>query len=365
MAGSIPQADRSQPIKALVVDDSLFFRTRITRILNADPELQVVGHAADGREAVNQVRALNPDIVTMDVEMPVMDGISAVREIMRLRPTRIIMLSAHTRAGAEATLNALDAGAADFVTKTVFSTDGGMHLVARIKELVGRAPRRVAPSASPALPVKAPAPPAPSMPIAAAASAIPQRFLAGRQVLAIGASTGGPALIANLLAAVPADFPCPILIAQHMPGTFTECFAARLDRACALSVQEAKSGDVLAPGKVFIAPGGRQTTVGGDAMRAVLTVSDAGDHLYKPSVDVMFTSVAAVFGGSVLALILTGMGSDGVEGGRLLKARGAEIWAQDEASSVVFGMPMVAIKAGIVDRVLSAEELRARLASAS
>ncbi|MBI4696162.1 MAG: chemotaxis response regulator protein-glutamate methylesterase [Gammaproteobacteria bacterium] len=361
MAGSIPQADRSQPIRALVVDDSLFFRTRITRILNADPELQVVGHAADGREAVSQVRALNPDIVTMDVEMPVMDGISAVREIMRLRPTRIIMLSAHTRAGAEATLNALDAGAADFVTKTVFSTDGGMHLVARIKELVGRAPRRATPVAPPAAPAKAPAP---STPVAAAANPIPQRFLAGRQVLAIGASTGGPALIANLLAAVPADFPCPILIAQHMPGTFTECFAARLDRACALSVQEAKPGDVLAPGKVFIAPGGRQTTVGGDAMRAVLTVSDAGDYLYKPSVDVMFTSVAAVFGGSVLALILTGMGSDGVEGGRLLKARGAEIWAQDEASSVVFGMPMVAIKAGIVDRVLSAEELRARLASA-
>lgn len=353
MAGTTPQAQRGRAIRVLVVDDSLFFRTRIARILEADPDLHVVGHAADGVEAIAQVRALKPDAVTMDVEMPVMDGISAVREIMRMRPTKIIMLSAHTRAGAEATLNALEAGAADFVTKAVFSTDGGMHLVARIKELVGRAPR-------PAVPVAAAA-----ATVAAGPAAIPPRFLAGRRLVAIGASTGGPALLARLLAALPADFPCPILVVQHMPGTFTECFAARLDRVCALSVHEAKSGEVLVPGKVLIAPGGRQTMVSGDASRAVVTVTEpADDQLYKPCIDLTFGAIARVFGGAVLALILTGMGADGVEGAKLLKARGAEIWAQDEASSVVFGMPMVAIRAGIVDRVLSAGELEARFASA-
>lgn len=347
-------------IRALVVEDSAFFRGRVMRILNSDPELEVVGFAVDGREAIEKVRALRPHVVTMDVEMPVMDGIAAVREIMRSDPTCIVMLSAHTQAGAEATFNALEAGAADFITKQALAPgagpdDGAGLLLQRIKSLMRRQQRR---SRAPLIHRDTGEAPVGPVPDQATGSGI-----AGKSLLVIGASTGGPALLNKLFAAVDAPFPCPVLIVQHMPATFTRCYAERLDRICPLPVAEAAHGDRLRPGCILIAPGGKQTLVRNDAGRLLIEVRDPlPAEVFKPSVDVTFASVAAACGRSALALVLTGMGSDGCAGGRELFARGAEIWAQDEASSVVFGMPAAVIKAGIAHQVVSVEQLQQRFA---
>lgn len=351
-----------QQIRALVVDDSSFFRARVIRILNADPELSVIGFAADGREALEKARVLNPDIITMDVEMPVMDGIAAVREIMRWRPVPILMLSAHTRAGAEATLSALDAGAVDFVTKQSFtlqsgSDDAALRLVSRIK-LLSRRRLRGAPgrdgstTAAPRL--------TPVRPIGAGRAGV---SLTHKRIVVIGASTGGPALLSALIPALSAKFPCPVLVVQHMPGTFTGCFAARLDRQAAVPVTEAVPGEILQNGHVYIAPGGRQTTIVTDRGNPKFVVSEAdANQLYKPCIDLTFASVASVYRDSALGIVLTGMGSDGCDGSRSLKQHGAEVWAQDEATSAVFGMPMAVIRAGLADRVLGADELRSQLA---
>ncbi len=347
-------------VRVLVVDDSGFFRRRIAEILRADPRLEVVGFAADGAEAVEAAVRLRPDVVTMDVEMPVMDGIEAVRRIMARAPTAILMFSSLTHEGAEATLAALEAGAADFLPKRLQDlaadqAEAGRLLRERVLALAGG--RRVqaaaaAAGASPAVPVRAPRPRLRPVPAA------------GRhELVVIGSSTGGPVALQRVLAALPAAFAAPVVVVQHMPASFTGPFAGRLDRICALEVREAADREPLAPGRVALAPGGRQLYLerADGALRVRLRDPRPGEH-YKPSVDVALASAAETAGAGTLAVIMTGMGADGREGARRLKARGGTVWAQDEASCVIYGMPRAVVEAGLADRVLALEEIGPALA---
>lgn len=343
-------------VRALVVDDSGFFRRRLSEILAADAAIEVIGTAADGAEAVRKTAELKPDVITMDVEMPVMDGITAVRRIMATRPTPILMFSSLTHDGAKATLDALDAGALDFLPKhfeeiATNREEACRELCARVRALAhGARHLSATPGSTPAAAPK----PAPR--------AAPARG-AHYQLVAIGTSTGGPAALQQVLTRLPADFPLPLLLIQHMPGTFTKAFAERLDHLCAIGVREAADGDALTPGTALLAPGGQQMVVERANGRTVVRIqaSPPGQH-YKPSVDTTFASAAKVFPGGVLAVVLTGMGADGREGTRLLKAGGSTVWAQDEASCVVYGMPAAVVEAGLADRVLPLAEIGADIA---
>ena len=349
-------------VRVLVVDDSKFFRRRVTEIINACADLEVVGVAENGEQAIQKVLELKPDVITMDIEMPVMDGISAVRQIMAKRPTPVVMFSSLTSEGAKATLDALDAGAADFLPKRfediAKDRDQAKRLLCEKVHSLGR--RGAAASAArPAAPVVAPkrAPASttslkskPVAPVAAAKSFAPSKGAV--KMLVIGTSTGGPVALQKVLTLLPANFPVPVLVVQHMPGTFTPAFSQRLNQACKVSVKEAADGDVLKPGSVYIAPGGRQMILDARASAPTLRIVDGDASLnYKPSVDVTFSSVSSAFAGPVLAIIMTGMGADGREGARALKRKGAEVWAQDEKSCVVYGMPGAIVDAGLADRV--------------
>ena len=330
-------------VRVLIVDDSGFFRRRLTEIFAADPGIEVVGTAANGQEAVDQVPRLKPDVITMDIEMPIMDGITAVRRIMASRPTPILMFSSLTTEGATATFEALEAGAADYLPKRLedIATDRNVairELTARVRLL---AARRAPPAARP--PTEAPARAPAARPGAA-----------GRySVLAIGASTGGPVALQQVLMALPKDFPLPILLVQHMPATFTGPFAQRLNQMCKISVKEAADGNALMPGQALLAPGGKQMLLEQRAGQVLVRIQEPepGQN-YKPCVDVTFSAVARVFPGKTLALVLTSMGADGREGARLLKQGGSTVWAQDEKSCVVYGMPAAVVEAGLADQVL-------------
>ncbi len=340
--------------RVLVVDDSGFFRRRIVEILEADPGLKVIGTASNGQEAVDQAAALKPDVVTMDIEMPVMDGITAVRRIMRSNPLPVLMFSSLTHDGAKATLDALDAGAVDFLPKRFedIAKDRDrarmllckrIHDVARQGAKAGNA--RLAQRAAPALPV--------------AREHVQTPVRKGHyRVVAIASSTGGPVALAQVLTRLPADFRLPVLVVQHMPASFTPAFASRLDQQCAVSVREARDGDVVSPGQVLIAPGGRQMTFlqEGGEVRVVIDDGDASLH-YKPCADVTFNSIASIFGGKVLSVVLTGMGTDGREGARALKEKGSTVWSQDEATSVIYGMPMAVAEAGLSDRIMALRDI--------
>ncbi|MGN2612162.1 protein-glutamate methylesterase/protein-glutamine glutaminase [Aliivibrio fischeri] len=367
-------------IKVLVVDDSSFFRRRVSEIINSDPRLEVIDVAVNGKEAVEKAKSLKPDVITMDIEMPVMDGISAVREIMKACPTPTLMFSSLTHDGAKATLDALDAGALDFLPKKfediARNRDEAVSLlqkriaeIARKKSFMRRpvlssqststvesrtATTRTATSALTASPVKAPA-----------AAPIAQRFKAtGKkyQLTAIGTSTGGPVALQKILTAIPANYPHPIILVQHMPATFTAAFAARLNNLCKIQVKEAEDGDVLKPGCAYLAPGGLQMMVDGRPGASRLKILDGGERMnYKPCVDVTFGSAAKVYGDKVLSMILTGMGADGREGCRMLKAGGATIWSQDEQSCVVYGMPQAVDKAGLSSESLPLDRIAERM----
>ncbi|MFQ5643420.1 MAG: chemotaxis response regulator protein-glutamate methylesterase [Thiogranum sp.] len=354
------QSKGSTETRVLVVDDSGFFRRRIVEILEADSRIKVVGVAANGKEAVEQVAKLKPDVVTMDIEMPVMDGITAVRHIMSANPLPVLMFSSLTHQGAQATLDALEAGAVDFLPKRfediARDREQAKQLLRNRIHAVARR-RSATPSVQPATPRRTAVKPA-----ATAPSVGRGRF----QVVAIASSTGGPVALAQVLTTLPADFRYPVVVVQHMPGTFTPAFSARLDQQCAVRVKEAGDGDVLEPGTVLIAPGGRQLTFkqAGGAVQASVGDGDADLH-YKPCADVTFNSLASVYGGKTLALVLTGMGADGREGVRTLKQQGAMVWSQDEASSVIYGMPMAVAEAGLSDQVLSLRNIGPALVKAA
>lgn len=344
------------PLKVLIVDDSSFFRNQLKRMLDVDPALTVVDTAANGREAVDKVMALHPDVITMDVEMPVMDGISAVKAIMARRPTPILMFSSVTHDGAQATLDALQAGAVDFLPKKFDAIARDHDEVGRLlRERVRTIGRRAGASLR-----RAGAPQPPPRP----ASRPEARRVSRRpQLVVIGTSTGGPVALQAVLTRIPAGYPFPMLLLQHMPAGFTGAFAERLNQLCRIEVREARDNDPLRPGLALLAPGGQQTTVINRHGSFSVRVEPGDPNLrYKPSVDLSFTSAAEQVGGAVLAVVLTGMGADGREGARALKGKGAEIWAQDEATSVVYGMPMAVKEAGLADQVLPLNEVGTRLA---
>lgn len=356
----------------LVVDDSTFFRRRVKEILDQDPLLNVIGDARDGREAVQKIAELKPDVVTMDVEMPVLDGISAVREIMAEHPVPILMFSSLTHDGAEATLDALDAGALDFLPKkfediagnrkeAIDSLQSKVKALARRKSFLKPIHKGAGTKASPGVTKQTKMFIRSSSLLNEGTSSLRESasvHSSGKQykMLAIGTSTGGPVALQKILQDFSSDFPYPIVLVQHMPGTFTKAFAERLNRLCKITVKEATNGDRLVGGCAYLAPGGRQMLVEGSTRDPRLKVTDASvkeNVTYKPSVDLTFNSIAKVYGGDVLGVILTGMGADGREGCRLLKDKGAKIWAQDEKSSVVYGMPQAVTAANLSEKNLS------------
>jgi two-component system chemotaxis response regulator CheB len=368
------------PIRVLVVDDSRFFRKRITDILEADPNIKVVDSAENGREAVEKASSLQPDVITMDVEMPVMDGITAVRKIMQVNPIPILMFSSLTTDGARATLDALDAGAVDFIPKRFEDISSNSEeakglLRKRVLEIArkgqairpSRAPLSIPSISTPRAQARPATAPVARREMAHAPSPVTSRVRAKEisniKLVAIGTSTGGPVALQTVLSALPADYPLPIVMVQHMPGTFTPAFAQRLDQICAISVKEAQTGDVLKPGLALLAPGGKQMWVTKRGANYVIKIDDGDPSLnYKPCVDITFSSIAEVFHGPTLAIILTGMGADGREGSRLLKQAGAMVWAQDEKSSVVYGMPFAVYDAGLTDKVLPLSDIGPALA---
>ncbi|MGY4532515.1 two-component system chemotaxis response regulator CheB [Pseudomonas sp. TE3786] len=373
-------------VKVLVVDDSGFFRRRVSEILSADSNIQVVGTATNGREAIDQALALKPDVITMDYEMPMMDGITAVRHIMQRCPTPVLMFSSLTHEGARVTLDALDAGAVDFLPKNFEDISRNPEKVKQLLcekvHTIARSNRRYSSfSSAPTAPAAAPAPahapttsttparPAPAAPRptaapaaapAASSSAAPKRK--AYKLLAIGTSTGGPVALQRVLTQLPANFPAPIVLIQHMPAAFTKAFAERLDKLCRISVKEAEDGDQLRPGLALLAPGGKQMMVDG---RGTVKILPGDERLnYRPCVDITFGSASKAYGDKVLAVVLTGMGADGREGARLLKQGGSQVWAQDEASCVIYGMPMAIVKANLADAVYSLDDIGRHLVEA-
>ena len=354
------------PVRVLVVDDSAFFRRRLTEIFESDKHIDVVGTAADGKEAIRQVARLKPDVVTMDIEMPVMDGITSVREIMQKHPTPVLMFSSLTTDGAKATLNALEAGAMDFLPKKMedISQDreaAKRQLCARVRLIGARGLNKTASGKRPVAHLASrPASVAPSV-----TSTPVKRRAGGYRLVVIGTSTGGPVALQQVLTALPKNFPVPILLVQHMPATFTPAFAERLNKLAAIGIKEAQEGDYLKPGVAYLAPGGKQMLLDGKSGGAAIRIVDSdASQTYKPSVDITFGSAAKIFSGDVLAVVLTGMGADGREGCRMLKKNGASVWAQDEASSVIYGMPAAVADAGLADRIVTLKEVASNLVSA-
>ena len=379
-------------VKVLVVDDSSFFRRRVSEILEQDCDIQVIGFAVNGREAVEKAAQLRPDMITMDVEMPVLDGISAVKEIMASNPTPILMFSSLTRDGATATFDALDAGAMDFLPKKfediARNNEDAIKLLQNKVKDIGR--RRLPRTFKAATPPKSVIPAKPTTstlsqrtstltpsikqpdrsfqraaPKAPSGTSIASMRASGKQyqLVAIGTSTGGPVALQTILTQLPANFPHPILLIQHMPAAFTPAFAARLNGLCQIKVKEAQQGDRLQPGTAYLAPGGQQMMVEGrGANRTLRVFEDHSERIsYKPSVDVTFASAAKTYQGDVLAIVLTGMGADGRDGARMLKQTGATIWAQDEKSCVVYGMPQAIANAGLSSESLALNDVAARI----
>jgi two-component system chemotaxis response regulator CheB len=361
-------------VKVLVVDDSGFFRRRVSEILSADPNIQVIGTATNGREAIEQAQALKPDVITMDYEMPMMDGITAVRNIMQRCPTPVLMFSSLTHEGARVTLDALEAGAVDFLPKNFEDISRNpervkqllcekIHTIARSNRRSLSPPPATAPaatSAAQAKPASRPATTTSAQVRPAVTSAAPKRK--SYRLVAIGTSTGGPVALQRVLTQLPANFPAPIVLIQHMPAAFTKAFAERLDKLCRISVKEAEEGDVLRPGLALLAPGGKQMMIDN---RGVVKILPGDERLnYKPCVDITFGSVAKSYADKVLAVVLTGMGADGREGARLLKQSGSQVWAQDEASCVIYGMPMAIVKANLADAIYPLDDIGRHLAEA-
>jgi two-component system chemotaxis response regulator CheB len=350
----------SKKKRVLLVDDAVVVRKALSTAIEQDPDLEVAATAVNGRIALTKFGALKPDIVLLDIEMPEMDGLETVRELRKL-DTRvpIIMFSTLTERGAAVTLEALALGATDYVTKpsnvngaATFETITG-ELIPKIRALCRLPYSRVLIGESKPL--------IPSLAVPA-----PPRLLSPAQIVVIGVSTGGPDALAQLLPTIPAEFPVPLLIAQHMPAVFTSMLANRLAAKSVLPVRECVSGEPLLPGCALIAPGDFHMVVEQqDGFVRVTTNQGARENFCRPSVDVLFRSVAGVYGGRALAVILTGMGQDGLKGCEMLHALGARVYAQDEASSVVWGMPGFVARAGLADKVLPLRQIGAEIVRAT
>jgi two-component system, chemotaxis family, protein-glutamate methylesterase/glutaminase len=345
-------------IRVMVVDDSVVIRRLVTQALEQDPMIEVVGTASNGAIGLQRIPQFNPDVITLDIEMPDMNGLEMLRRIRREYPQlRVIMFSTLTERGAAVTLEALTLGADDYVAKV--SNEGSLdrsmarlrdEMIPKIKQFF----RVAAQSAAAAPPVQAYVSAAP----VTGARPIAQSLKLRPKVVVIGVSTGGPTALAAMLPSFPISFPLPILLVQHMPPLFTRLLAERLNATCQLKVEEASEGGLVEAGKILIAPGDFHMKVasGGGVIRVCLDQSPRQNSC-RPAVDALFASAAELYGGAVLAVVLTGMGQDGLHGTRLLKARGARVLVQDEASSVVWGMPGAVANAGLADRVLPLDQV--------
>jgi len=349
-------------IRVLVVDDSVVIRRLVSEILAAHANIEVVGTAQNGKVALAKMAELKPDAVTLDIEMPVMDGISCLRELRKTYPRMpVVIFSTLTERGAAATLDALAAGASDYVTKP---SNVGSITESRQNISEQLIPKLIALTGARRLVVRSAALPAP-MPVPAGVR--PATGAGGRRatpysVLTIGSSTGGPDALAVLLSALPRDLPVPVVVVQHMPPLFTRMLAQRLDGNCPLRITEAAEGDVVERGRVLIAPGGRHLEVRTKGATVVVHLTDAPpENFCRPAVDVLFRSISAVYRNRVLGVVLTGMGRDGAQGATVIRNAGGEIFAQDEASSVVWGMPGAVVTAGQADRVLPLNQMAGQI----
>lgn len=341
------------PIRILVVDDSVVIRKLLSDTLSGDRALEVVGTASDGRIALAKIPLLKPDLITLDIEMPVMDGLETLAAVRKLYPKLpVIMFSTLTEHGAEATLDALSLGASDYATKPSNTGSSAVavecvrtELIPKIRALCGATPLKLVP-----IPL--------SRPVLKVRTRSNQRI----EIVAIGTSTGGPNALAEVLPGIPNDFPVPIVVVQHMPPIFTRLLAERLASRSAIPVEEGSAGAVLVPGHAWIAPGNFHMNVirAGVHQRLSLTQGPP-ENSCRPAVDVLFRSVAAAYGPNALAVVMTGMGSDGVRGAQDIRAAGGDIIIQDEASSVVWGMPGLVHASGLDDAAYPLDQLAAEI----
>jgi len=349
-------------VKVLIVDDSAFMRNAIKNMLSSDPEIKVIATARDGVEAVEKTELFKPDVITMDVEMPRMDGIEALRLIMDKSPTPVIMVSSITTEGAEVTLDALDYGAVDFIPKNLSELSINIvkikeMLIEKVKLIAGssvvRKHRIIGPATHAGMQTRR---------IVPALSTGERRI----SVVAIGTSTGGPRAIQEIIPHLPKDFPTPIVIVQHMPPNFTGPFAERLNDLSQITVKEAEEGEPLRVGVALVAPGrGHMRVSRPRGIETVVNISENREEfIYRPSVDYLMQSMSEFFPGRALGVILTGMGNDGVKGITSMKQTGCRIFAQNEETCVVYGMPRAVIDAGIADKVLPIEDMAGEIINA-
>ncbi|MDE2136562.1 MAG: chemotaxis response regulator protein-glutamate methylesterase [Gammaproteobacteria bacterium] len=352
-------------IRVLIVDDSALVRRILSEVLSADPALEVVGTASDAYMARDRIKQLNPDVLTLDVEMPKMDGVTFLRNLMRLRPMPVVMVSSLTEHGAEVTLDALAVGAVDYLPKPKIDiaatlTDYADELRAKIRSA---ATARVRPYTGPATPTGNGVTPRLGVDAVLARATPRRQFRTTDRIIAIGASTGGTEAIKEVLVQLPADTP-GIVITQHIPKAFSTPFARRMDACCQMTVYEAADGQVILPGHVYIAPGDRHLLVVRDGARYVCRLDDGPPvNRHKPSVDVLFRSVAQQAGRNAVGVILTGMGKDGAVGLKEMREAGSPTIAQDEATSVVWGMPGEAVAIGAAAETLPLGQVAGRLSA--
>lgn len=369
-------------IKVLIVDDSAFMRKALNTLLEKDKDIQIVGTASNGKDALALIPKLDPDVITLDIEMPVMDGLTALQYIMRDYPRPVLMVSSLTVSGAEVTLKAMDFGAVDFIAKPQSTVSLGImdleqELQQKVKAVARRRPfmRKITSpnlagagstnqykTATPPLgATNAPSSIRPAEPLPPTVSKpVGKRQM--RELVAIGVSTGGPPAVQKVLAALPENFPAPILIAQHMPAAFTGPFAKRLDALCKIEVKEAENGEKVRDGVAYVCPGGKHIRLEAKlGSRKIIISDEPKTALYKPSANELIASVGEQLGMRSLAVVLTGMGSDGLEGVKVLKAKGGRAIAQNEESCVVYGMPKAIVDAKLADEILEIDAVAAAI----
>ncbi|MDD5008590.1 MAG: chemotaxis response regulator protein-glutamate methylesterase [Syntrophorhabdaceae bacterium] len=333
-------------IKVLVVDDSIVMRKVIARILEKDQQIQVVGTAVDGRDALEKIESLQPDVMTLDIEMPVMNGIDVLKQVMSKRPMPVIMMSALTKEGADITIEALNLGACDFITKDFSSSSLSAaciesELVGKVKDVVKNKTKYLLKRLDA---IKKPVTLNPDKKIK-------------HEILSIGASTGGPPVLQHILSSLPKDFPVPVVIAQHMPKIFTQSFAQRLNALSRLEVKEAEDREVLRAGVVLVAPGDTHISLKRRGRDVFVEFVNGAQFIYRPSVDLLMSTTAEAYESLSIGVILTGMGSDGLAGMKELKSKRGYIIAQNEETCVVYGMPKAVVNANITDAILPVDKI--------
>ncbi|WP_297211668.1 MULTISPECIES: protein-glutamate methylesterase/protein-glutamine glutaminase [Thermodesulfovibrio] len=349
-------------IKVLIVDDSAFMRKALTSMLQEDPEIKVVGTARDGVEALQMIQDLRPDVVTMDVEMPRMDGITALKEIMSKCPVPVIMVSSLTTEGAKVTLEALDLGAVDFIPKNL------SELSVNIVKIKGMLLDKIKTIGRRGIVKRKPFVKTAESKIETPKIEVPKARISTERkvgIVSIGTSTGGPKALQEIIPKLPKDFPVPIVVAQHMPPNFTKPFSERLDQLSQLSVKEAEEGETIKPGIVYVAPGRGHMRLKRRGIETFISISeDKEEFIYRPSVDALMLSVAECFPGRSLGVILTGMGNDGARGCKKIKETGGRVFAQNEETCVVYGMPRAVVEAGLADKIVSLDEMAGEIINA-